>query len=230
MKIFLFLLEVVYLFLAFKTEERIYFLIAIWLFIWWLIVHKKDVNRRNEEIKTNSIEMLEKIPHTRYTLSSDYLRALLINENTNSLYIATREDLESDFEEKEYPFNEIYEVAVLEDQKIVSIISRGGVHGWSLIDGGTGINAVVNIVESKDSEEESDEDSEDKVSKIYLKMVVDDLSNPIVEYVFMEDKHGISKESDEYKEIIKECNKWHQKISILIKRYGKEEVAVRGWI
>lgn len=60
-------------------------------------------------------------------------------------------------------------------------------------------------------------------------MVVNDLSNPTVEYVFMENEESLTKDSDEYKEVFKLCNDWHQKISVIIKRYEYTRVPIRQW-
>lgn len=64
-------------------------------------------------------------------------------------------------------------------------------------------------------------------------MVVDDLSSPIVEYVFLDNKQAIPKDLDEYKDLFKECQKWYQKISLIIKRNEVEkdrnEMVIKGW-
>ena len=80
MRIFLFLLELVYLYLAFETGKSIYFIIATVLFFWWLYEYKKEVNRIEELIEKESIKKVERIPHTSYILSIDYLRAIVICE------------------------------------------------------------------------------------------------------------------------------------------------------
>lgn len=232
MRIFLFLLELVYLYLAFETGKSIYFIIATVLFFWWLYEYKKEVNRIEELIEKESIKKVERIPHTSYILSIDYLRAIVIDENENILCIAQREDLDGNFEEKRYSFDDIYEVAIVEDADITSLISRGGVYGWSLIDGGTSIkvdgNEQTKAQEVEDDEEKEGEVVDEKVvKKLSIRLVVNDLSNPIIEYNFLDDPDGIEKESEEYKELLKECTNWHQKITVIMKR--NEKVPVLNW-
>lgn len=228
-RILLLLLEIVYLILAFKSESVIYFCIAVFIFTWWAYETKKEINRKDAELQKETIEMLEKIPHTRYTVSTDYLRALLIDEHTNTLYIAEREEIDSDFEEKEFRFHEIYEAAIEEDGELISLISRGGVDGWSLLHGRTDL--LVNVEDLEKESEESDEEvTDDVVNKLSIKIAVDDLSNPIVEFAFIDDEQGLSKESEIYLDILKECNRWHQKISVIIKRHDRENVAVNSWV
>lgn len=233
MRIFLFLLELVYLYLAFETGKTIYFIVASVLFFWWLYEYKTEANRMEEFIEKDSIKKIETIPHTSYILSMDYLRAMVIDENSNMFYLAEREDIESNFEEKGHSFEEIFEVAIVEDNEITSLISRGGVYGWSLIDGGASIK--VNGKEPKnvkseqevEDEEEVEVEEQDVVKKLSIRLVVNDLSNPIVEYIFIDEPEGMEKDSEEYKELVKECENWHQKITVIIKRH--EKVPVLNW-
>ena len=143
---------------------------------------------------------------------------------SQTFFVANREDTDSDFDVKEYLFNEIFETAIEEDGNQKALISRGGILGGAMLDSGG--NSLIYIMEPEKNDKENEEksekkevdDSEEGVSKLSLKIVVDDISNPIIEYVFLESEEPISKESDEYKEISNLCKKWHQMISVLIKR------------
>lgn len=228
-QLFLLLLEVVYLILAFKTGKTLFFIIAVGLGAWWLYEINKDVKKRSEALLHDTIEKVEQHPHTRYIVSTDYLQALIIDESSNTLRILEREDVDTDFDRKEYDFQELFEIAIVEDGKNIALTSKGGVHGWSLIDGGAMVDVHVNEIEASPEKKEKQKE----VKQLMLKLVVDDLSNPIVEYVFLDNEQAIPKELDEYKDIFKECNKWYQKISVIIKRGDKEkdnkEVAIKGW-
>ncbi|MFJ8260585.1 hypothetical protein ACIQ4I_01300 [Rummeliibacillus sp. NPDC094406] len=200
-------------------------LISILLYKWGSYQIKLIEMRREEAIKKETEEMLQEYPHSHSTVSSDYLNALLIGEASQTFFVAKREDTDSDFEVREYLFNEIYETAIEEDGNQIALISRGGLLGGSLIDGGG--NSLVYVMEPENSlKDNSDEESEEtteksseEVSKLSLKVVVDDLSNPIIEYVFLEPEEPVEKDSDVYKEASKQCKKWHQMISVLIKRH-----------
>ena len=71
-QLFLLLLEVVYLFLAFKTGGTLYLIVAIGLGAWWLYELNKDVKKRSEALLTDTIQKVEQHPHTRYIISSEY--------------------------------------------------------------------------------------------------------------------------------------------------------------
>ncbi|MGX9134530.1 hypothetical protein ACWV26_09145 [Rummeliibacillus sp. JY-2-4R] len=181
--------------------------------------------RRNEEIKQDTEKILEQYPHSQSTISSDYLHALLIGEASQTLFVANREDTDSEFDVKEYLFNEIFETAIEEDGIQKALISRGGILGGTLLDSDGNGNSLIYIMEpekdesgTEEKKDDIEDDIEDGVSKLSLKIVVDDLSNPIIEYVFLESEDPVSKECDEYEEASKLCKKWHQMISVLIKR------------
>ncbi|MDN4495076.1 hypothetical protein [Ureibacillus aquaedulcis] len=217
-QLFLLLLEVVYLFLAFKTGSTLYLIVAVGLGAWWLYELNKDVKKRSEALLNETIQKVEQHPHTRYIIASDYLSALMLDENSNTFRILEREEIDEDFDKKEYDFEELYEIAIIEDGNNVALTSKGGVHGWSLIDGGAKVDVHVNELEESPEKKEKAKE----VKKLMLKIVVDDLADPILEYIFLDNEQEIPKELDEYKDIFKECTKWYQKISIIIKRNEHE--------
>ena len=228
-QLFLLLLEVVYLFLAFKTGSTLFLIIAVGLGIWWLYELNKEIKKRNEALLDETIQKVEQHPHTRYIISPDYLSVLMLDEYSNTLRILEREEIDEEFDKREFDFEELYEIAIVEDGNNIALTSKGGVHGWSLIDGGTKVDIHVNEMEELPEKKEKAKE----VKKLMLKLVVDDLADPIVEYVFLDNEQEIPKELDEYKDIFKECTKWYQKISVIIKRHEHErkihEAAIKGW-
>lgn len=222
---FLVFLGMTYLLLAKLVEgaifSNIYFLIGLGLLLAGIIRYAKEryiYNNRLIEMKEASEEELMAIPHTHCIISNDCLNALLLNEPTNTLFLVSREDLEEDLIKKEISFNKIYEVAIVEDEMYIARTSNSFISG-SLLG------------EDLDIEEESDdEDSEDNaVSQLTLKIVADNLSDPILEYVFLDNGEPISREEDEYQEALELCEEWFQKISVIIKRYELERVPIRQW-
>ena len=201
--------------------KLIFLFIAFLLFKWGSHQIQLIENGKEEEIKKETEELLQEFIHSQSTISDDYLNALLLDEASQTLFIATRENLETGFDVKEFLFSEIYESSIEEDGKQIALISRGGLLGGTLLDDGG--NSLVYIMEpennKKNDTEETEDISKDTVSKLSLKLVVDDLASPIIEYVFLESEEKIDKDSDEYKDAAKECKKWHQMISVLIKRH-----------
>ncbi|WP_134025676.1 hypothetical protein [Lysinibacillus sp. YR326] len=223
---FLLFLGIIYLLLAKSVEtaifSNVYFLIGLGLLIAGIIRFVKEQyisNNRLNEMKEASEEELMAIPHTHCIISNDCLNALLLNEPTNTLFLVSREDLEEDLIKKEISFNKIYEVAIVEDEMYIARTSN------SLISGSL-------LGEDLDIEEEEcdEEDPEyNTVSQLKLKIVADNLSDPILEYVFLDNGEPISREEDEYQEALELCEEWFQKISVIIKRYELERVPIRQW-
>lgn len=227
--VFLLLLGIIYLFLANAMEailiKKTYFLIGIALvtvgtirYIKW----KYHTYKLMTELKRASEEELNNIPHTHSTIASNGLQALLLNEHTKTLLVAMKEDWEAELTKKEVQFNEIYEVAIMEDGHIIARTSNG-LFNESLLE---------EDHRSLGEEEEMDEDELEEieeVSQLAIKLVVDNITAPIIEYAFLELEDAISKEDDSYQEAMELCEQWFQKISIIIKRYELERVPIRRW-
>jgi len=223
---FVFFLGIIYLLLANAVESilfnRLYFFIGLGLIIVGSVHYMKERNRylsRLDDMREASERELLAIPHTQCILAEDCLSALLLDEPTNTLYLASREDLEEELIKKKIPFNKIYEVAIVEDEIFIARTSNHLISGSLLED------------EQEIEVEEVDEDDPEynTVSHLTLKIVADNLSDPILEYVFLNQEEPISREEDEYLESLELCEKWYQKISVIIKHYELERVPIRHW-
>lgn len=226
--IFFILLGIIYLFLANAIDiiiiQELFFLIGLALVGIGIVRYIKERYLAAQAIAAlteASTEEIMAIPHTQYTLSSNALHALLLNEQTNMLIIAQREELGEELTITEIPFSKIYEVAIMEDE-VFMLKTKNYLMSGSLLE--------EDNEELAEEEEDEDEVEEDTVTKISLKLVVDHLSDPILEYIFIDtEEDPISKEEDEYKEAMELCEKWYQKISVIIKRHELERVPIRHW-
>jgi len=227
--VFLLLLGIIYLFLANAMEailiKKTYFLISIALvtvgtirYIKW----KYHTYKLMTELKRASEEELNNIPHTHSTIASNGLQALLLNEHTKTLLVAMKEDWEAELTKKEVQFNEIYEVAIMEDGHIIARTSNG-LFNESLLE-----EDHRSLGEEEDMDEDESEEIEE-ISHLAIKLVVDNITAPIIEYAFLELEDAISKEDDSYQEAMELCEQWFQKISIIIKRYELERVPIHRW-
>lgn len=199
-----------------SAGRAIYLFIAIGLFIWAFQGYSRERLQSKRVIqgkKRKSEAAFKAIPHTHFVLTDDYLSALLINEHTDTLSIASKEDLDEEMKRKDYRFDQIIEVAIVEDKKILSHITKNGGLSGSLLQG----------------KDKNNEDEQDTVTQLSIKIVVDDFSKPVIEFVFMENSRPMLKDEEEYKDILKLCEQWHQMISVIIKRHEKERVLVRNW-
>lgn len=222
--IFFILLGIIYLFLANAMDiiiiQELFFLIGLALVGIGVVRFIKERYHAAQAIAAlteASTEEIMAIPHTQCTLSSNALNALLLNEQTNMLIVAQREELGEELIITEIPFSKIYEVAIMEDD-VFMLKTKNYLMSGSLLE--------------EDDEElaEDDEVEEDTVTQLSLKLVVDHLSDPILEYIFMDNEEDpISREEDEYKEAMELCEKWYQKISVIIKRHELERVPIRHW-
>jgi len=220
--IFFILLGIIYLFLANAIElaviKQLFFLIGLALVSIGIIRYIKEryVESQNyAHMKEASEEEMKAIPHTQCLLSEDALKGLLLNEHTNMLIFAQREELEEELKIIEIPFSKIYEVAMMEDEMFL-LRTKNYLMSGSLLG------------EEEDLAEEEEED--DTVSQLSLKFVVDHLSEPILEYIFMDQgEHPIARDEEEYEEAMELCEKWFQKISVIIKRHELERVPIRHW-
>ncbi|PKU50359.1 MULTISPECIES: hypothetical protein [Lysinibacillus] len=220
--IFFILLGIVYLFLANAIElaiiKPLFFLIGLALVSIGSIRYIKEryiAAQTLVQMTEASEEEIMAIPHTQCTLSNDALNALLLNEQTNTLIFARRESLDEELTIIEIPFNKIYEVAIMEDEEFM-IRTKNHLMSGSLLGEADEIEEV--------------EVEEDTISQLSLKLVVDHLSEPIQEYMFMDNgEELISKEEEDYKEAMELCEKWFQKISVIIKRHELERVPINHW-
>lgn len=232
------ILSIIYFFLAFSVDHivpaRIFLFLAIALFIWGYFEYRKENIRREDELIEETEKEIEQFPHTQRIVSDDYLTALLLDEQNNKVCILKKEAYDEKFKEIEVDFHQLYEAAIVEDGKILTLFSKGGFLAGSLLEeGGTSVIHLSGTEEHEKDEDENDEvgdlHEEDGVSKLSIKIVIDDLKKPIVEFSFLESDEPILKDSEEYKDLLKECTEWHQKLSIIIKRYEKERVPVTRW-
>ncbi|ACA37883.1 hypothetical protein J2D69_20470 [Lysinibacillus sphaericus] len=223
--IFFILLGIIYFFLANAIEvaiiKQLFFLIGLTLVSIGIIRYIKEryIESQNyAEMKEASEEEMKAIPHTQCLISQDALKGLLLNEHTNMLIFAHREELEEELKIIEIPFSKIYEVAMMEDEMFV-LRTKNYLMSGSLLG-----------EEENVAEEEEEVEEDDTVSQLSLKFVVDHLSEPILEYMFMDQgEHPIARDEEEYEEAMELCEKWFQKISVIIKRHELERVPIRHW-
>lgn len=222
--IVIYLLSAIYFFLSFSMDHMrsigLYLIISVALFFWGTWEWRKRNEEINEENRRVTEEILEEIPHTQKLVTPNNLNALLINEVTEILYIASREELGGDFEIKDIPFNKVLEVALIEDGKTIAVFPKEGI-----------LSSPVNLgdIEEQDEEEEFEEEEEELEFSLCFKIVSDDLAEPIHYFTYLDDYKEEYKEFEEYEELMGLCHVWHQKLSIIIRRYQYDRVMVNKW-
>lgn len=225
--LFIFLLFIVYFALSLSLESTkaigIYLIISLLLFFWGVIEWRRTINRRNNENRRRCEELLAEIPHTQSLISDNLLNVMLIDDVNNILYILQRDSLEEDFSIENIPFFQVLEAAIVEEEHVVNLYPKEGLLGSTLV------NNEEIMDEDLDEDEDEEDDEEEFIEALCLKIVVDDLTNPILEYPFIEYGKSLEIDSEEYMEANSLCNEWYQKLCIIIKRYEHDKVVVRLW-
>lgn len=229
--LFIFLLFVVYFALSLSLESTkaigIYLSISLGFFFWGVIEWRRSINRRNTENRRRLDEVLAEIPHTQSLISNNLLNVILLDEEFNFLYILQRDSVEEDFDIKRIPFNEVLEIAVVEEERVLNLYPKDGLLGSTQENDEEFFDE--DPEEDEEYEEDVEEDEDESIEALCLRIVVDDLTNPILEYPFISYDHTLVKDSDEFIEAYSCCNEWYQKIYIIIKRFEHDKVAVRLW-
>ena len=119
---------------------------------------------------------------------------------------------------KVYSYRDLLEVEVLEDGETVTKTSRssqiGGALIGGLIAGGTG--AIIGGLSGKQTTNE-------EVKKISLKILVNDIDNPVKKVVLLDKQKAIKKSDHEYRIAKEKALNWHGLIKVLINMADKED-------
>ncbi|EMI11233.1 SHOCT domain-containing protein, partial [Anoxybacillus gonensis] len=117
-----------------------------------------------------------------------------------------------------YNYRELLEVEVIEDGETVTKTSRssqiGGALIGGLIAGGTG--AIIGGLSGKQVTNE-------EVKKVYLKILVNDIDNPVKKVVLLDKQQAIKKSHYEYQIAKEKALEWHSLIRVLINIADKED-------
>ena len=226
--LFIFLLFIVYFALSLSLESTkaigLYLIISLTLFFWGVIEWKLSINRTEAENRRRLEEQLADIPHEQSLISNNLLNVMLIDEAGKFLYILQRVSLEEDFNIDTISFSKVLEVAIVEEEQVIKLYPKKGLLSSTVIND-------EDIIDEDYDEEEEEEivEEEESLEKLCLRMVVDDLTNTILEYPFIAEGESLEIDSEQYTEANDLCNEWYQKICIIIKRYEHSNVAVRLW-
>jgi hypothetical protein len=174
------------------------------------------VNKNHSEIMEQSLEkalIKNKFKADISYLSDDYLSGIAINKNEHKIGVFKRFNVKEDFSPSIYNFNEIVECSIKEDgDTVINTVNQSFIN--RAIAGGVlfgGIGAVVGGLSGEKI-------GYAKIYKSTLSIVVNDLNNPIYEIHFLNSKTLIDRDSEMYKDIYYEMNKWHKRISVILKR------------
>lgn len=146
-------------------------------------------------------------------LSDDFLSGIAISESEQKVVIFKRNTINENLSPIMFNFDDILECSIKEDNTIVTHTSKGSAIGHAMA-GGVLFGGIGSVAGALSGEKIGHE----KIYKSTLSIVVNDLQNPIHEIHFLNSKMLIERDSEMYQDVYYEMNKWHKKISIIIKR------------
>jgi hypothetical protein len=150
-------------------------------------------------------------------LSDDYLSGIALNKTDKKIAVFKRFNIKESFSPSIYNFNEILECSIKEDGDTIihtvskSLIARSMAGGVLF----GGIGAVVGGLTGEKVASE-------KIYRATLSLTFDNLDYPIREVDFLNSNMLVDRNSEIYRKIYDDLNRWHKTISVIIKRNEKE--------
>lgn len=178
-----------------------------------IIYNKRTASSTVKDTYNKFDEALKDFNSTEKHVGDNQLTGIAIDELNSKVAILKRTNFNEDFIVKVIPFSSIFESSISEDGETLIRTSRGGQIGGALVGGALagGTGAIIGGLSSSKT-------SSQVVSKIELKLTIDDLSNPIETINFLSQPTPLKKDNMIYKYTSQEAEKWHKRFSIIIKR------------
>ncbi|MFM9533739.1 MULTISPECIES: hypothetical protein [unclassified Lysinibacillus] len=194
-------------------------ILIILFIIWYITIFSKGKNEV-KEIENNIRMTLDEvgIKDDAYWSSRDLLvdrMVLSINEITEEVIIVKIPKLSKEYRQpdvQKIKFQEIIEVKVISNSNTVTSTSRVSQVGGALVGGvlAGGVGALIGGLSGQTKSKET-------IKDIKLEIVVNNISNPIIEVPFYETKISELKSgTPKYEQIIKEINLWYRKFTVIL--------------
>jgi hypothetical protein len=201
--------------LFYNTENGLFILLAF-VFLGVLIASNIGHSRQYSDVMERTLENAlakYKFKADQSYLSDDFLSGIAINVSEQKLAIFKRNHVEDELSPTLFNFDDILEVGLKEDNIVVTHTSKSSAIGNAMAGGVLfgGIGAVVGGLSGEKV-------GYAKIYKSTLSIVVNDLNNPIHEINFLNSKMLVDRDSEMYRDIYYEMNKWHKRISVILKR------------
>jgi hypothetical protein len=150
-------------------------------------------------------------------LSDDYLTGIALNKSEGKLAYFKRFNIKEEFQSSFYNFSDILECSIIEDGETVTKTSSSSLIGRAMA-GGVLFGGIGAVVGGLTGEKIANE----KIYKATLSIVFDDLDYPIREVNFLNSNMLVDRNSELYRIVFDELNRWHKTISVIIKRNENE--------
>ncbi|WP_336764944.1 hypothetical protein [Paenibacillus sp. USHLN196] len=187
-------------------------MIITFMVIVMVIIMNRDVRDTNSSIRKSLKETLQEnmLTEPSYIPTQQYFNGTILisfDENQEKFLLTSNEKNEI------ISFKDIISCEIMRDDISISKTSRGSQLGGAIIGGALagGVGAVIGGLSGSQKHES-------KSKSIYLKLVVDSLSNPIREIYFFQSAFYTDNNDYVLKECFKQASNWHDMISIIIRR------------
>ena len=183
---------------------------------------KKGINKKKKrERMLEEIKKIDDFDITHDYIEGDAKNGIALDNLKHKFCVITNKD--NKYNISLYNYKDLLEVEILEDGGSVTKAARGSQIGSMLIGGLAlgavgAVGAVVGGLSSKKNNIE-------KVKKIDLKLIVNNIDNPlfVINFFKTNDNKGYSKDSFIYEAYRKKADEWYSRLSVLIKKADEED-------
>ncbi|MEC1697762.1 hypothetical protein [Schinkia azotoformans] len=207
----LFFINVLLMFVFGDSIWYLFFILAF-VFLGLLIYTNIQYDKKLANVLANNLEetlIKNNFEADDSKVSDDFLTGIAINHFDNKFAILKRNTRNEEFTFRTFDFKDIVESSIKENGNTVTRTSKGAIVGGAVLAGGIGA-VVGGLAGNKTSNEQ--------VKKLTLSIVVDDLIDPVYDINFINAELPISKNNPLYENIYTDLNKWHKRISVILKR------------
>lgn len=180
----------------------------------FIIIQLKASDRKKQLI--SAIKEKKDFNSSKEFIGNDCKSILAIDENSNTLCLATYENKQA--LAKIYTYRDLLETEILEDGESLTKTNRGSQLGGALLGGLMlgGIGAILGGLSGSKR-------NIDKVSRVDLKVIVNDEEKPLFLLNFLESSDGEEKDSFFYKVSIRQAREINALLTVLIKKADYED-------
>jgi len=168
--------------------------------------------KKAEENKQQLINNISNVEYTKSYITDDGLRALLVNDYSKDLYIYQDNDL------KIINYKDILQTEIMENSKVITQTSRSSQVAGTIL-GSITLGAAGALIGGLSASQKHS----NKVKTLGLRIVVNDTSNPVKEFLIKEFDYYVPTESKEYKEFYDIAFEWFKTTEVLINQADKDD-------
>lgn len=183
--------------------------------LWYAKRKKTEQNDKADSDLLSYLSSIEGFQSSQRFISEDKKHVVAIDEGSKKVCFV---DNNFGIGKRIYSYKELMRSEIVEDGVSITNTSRSSQLGGAILGGmiAGGVGAVVGALSGSQM-------TESHVKSITLQITTNDTRTPIQYIKFLFLQEAIAKNTVRYQQAIKEANRWHGLISVLIKRADQEE-------